>query len=378
MADLTIGFDPGSSLSKLIYKLPSDDNMRLLVMEPEVIKLPRESIDAYLAGKGEMGVAKSSDEAWVECTNTDECYAVGFLARYFSSLPRLDRLKYETALYKVLGAVGAIAEQAHLPSKLSIAIACLLPYGEYQDRERFEKQLRQHLRNFVFRGKRLRVKLEKFECRPEGGGLAMSRLQQNGLEWFQRQKLAVLMFGHRNTSLLLFERGKLTKGDTSNLGFHQLVDKIIGRTSGQATLSLTSAIYELGSDIRPENRVVRSLVKSTEARHVDAEIKQIAKVIATARVEYWLGLENWLDSILPTDLNEVILSGGAALYLQPELTNYFNRTSVYWGMDLQEQVKEALREQRRSRQSGREALSFRLVDVYGMFADFRERVEAVT
>jgi hypothetical protein len=72
------------------------------------------------------------------------------------------------------------------------------------------------------------------------------------------------------------------------------------------------------------------------------------------------------------------LSGGAALYLQPELTNYFNRTSVYWGMDLQEQVKEALREQRRSRQSGREALSFRLVDVYGMFADFRERVEAVT
>ena len=54
---------------------------------------------------------------------------------------------------------------------------------------------------------------------------------QNGAEWFQQQTLAVLMFGHRNISLLLFERGKLAIGNTTDLGFHQLVDKVLNRTA---------------------------------------------------------------------------------------------------------------------------------------------------
>ncbi|NJK53594.1 MAG: hypothetical protein HC936_13735 [Leptolyngbyaceae cyanobacterium SU_3_3] len=175
---------------------------------------------------------------------------------------RTNEVKYERALYKVLAAVGAIAQQTNLPRKFSVSISALLPYGEYQNAPRFQQLLKQQLKNYSFRDERFQVKLEAFECRPEGGGLAMARVMQNGAEWFQQQTLAVLMFGHRNTSLLLFERGKLAIGNTTDLGFHQLVDKVLNRTSGQSADSLTSVIYSIGNQIAPDNPQLQHLVKT--------------------------------------------------------------------------------------------------------------------
>ena len=184
------------------------------------------------------------------------------------------------------------------------------------------------------------------------------------------------MFGHRNTSLLLFERGKLAIGNTTDLGFHQLVDKVLNRTSGQSADSLTSAIYSIGNQIAPDHTQLQHLVKTRSPTEQKLEREQIVTAILTAREEYWSRLQDWLDTMLP-NVTEVIISGGAALYLRDELEAYFNRTPTYWGTDLQRRLQDLLGLDYRSNRSDAEALSFRLIDAFGMYCDFVEQLAEV-
>jgi hypothetical protein len=369
MADLTLTFDPGSSLTKVIYHLNKNSQPQLLVMEPEVIELSLQSIQMHIKTKGKISDIQPEDDAWVQCRSSQQCQVVGFLARQFLADVPMHELKYEKALFKVLAAVGAIAQKTNLPTQFSVAISALLPYNEYQNSDRFQQLLTQKLKNYKFRGQRLQVKLELFECRPEGGGLAMARVSDNGASWFQCQTLAVLMFGHRNTSLLLFERGKLAVGNTTDLGFYQLIEKVISRTSGQNKNALTHAIYSIGADINVNNSLIHSLVKTRLPSEQKREREQIVQAILTAREEYWSRLQEWLVSILPP-VSEVILSGGAALYLQDELQEYFDYTSIYWGVDLQRHLQELLNLDYRSHLPNTEELSFRLIDAFGMYREF--------
>ncbi|MEH2359744.1 ParM/StbA family protein [Nostoc sp.] len=381
MSNLIVSFDPGASLTKIVYELATEGKPCLMTMEPEMLKLPQSSIDAYMSSRKGLESPKPVDEAWVSnpADGDTQCTVVGFLAQQFSASARLDKLKYETSIHKALAVIGAIAQHNKLPNRFSLSLTSLLPYGEYQNRQAFEQQLQSALKDFRFRGQRLRVKLERFECLPEGAGLAMIRQRQNGKEWFNAQTIAVLMFGHRNTSLLLFERGKMTAGYTNGLGFHQMVKRVIERTSGQDATALTSAIYAAGSDITTDNQAIRTLVKSREPKNLDYELQMIVNAIATAKAEYWSRLYDWLESTLPA-VNEVILSGGAALYLEQELQDCFQEISTYWGADLQQQVQEVFKDKsndycRTFREQ--EALSFRLIDAFGLFMRFRAQIEKV-
>jgi hypothetical protein len=381
MSNLIVSFDPGASLTKIVYELATEGKPCLMTMEPEMLRLPQSSIDAYMSSRKGLESSHPVDEAWVSCTadGDTQCTVVGFLARQFSASARLDKLKYETSIDKALAVVGAIAQHNKLPNRFSLSLTSLLPYGEYQNRQAFEEQLRVALKDFRFRGQRLRVKLERFECLPEGAGLAMIRQRQNGKAWFNAQTIAVLMFGHRNSSLLLFERGKMTAGYTNGLGFHQMVKRVIERTSGQDATTLTAAIYAAGADITADNQAIRALVKSKDPKNIDYELQMIVNAIATAKAEYWSRLYDWLESTLPA-VNEVILSGGAALYLEQELQECFEEISTYWGTDLQNQVQEAFKNASNDDHHTfreQETLSFRLIDAFGLFMRFRAQMEKV-
>ncbi len=76
--------------------------------------------------------------------------------------------------------------------------------------------------------------------------------------------IVTLVFGYRNTSCLVFERGMLVEGDTTNLGFYRLIEKIMSQTSGQNRHQLTQSIYQLGNPFNPENSRVSSLYKSLQ------------------------------------------------------------------------------------------------------------------
>ena len=100
----------------------------------------------------------------------ERTFVVGYFASKFDPEDRLQEIKYENALYKTLAAVGVIAESSKLNSKkISLQLAILLPWNEYEDRKKFYNKLKEYLSNFVFRGQSYSVELDKFICRPEGG-----------------------------------------------------------------------------------------------------------------------------------------------------------------------------------------------------------------
>ena len=283
MPDILIGFDSGASLTKALYQTQGDE-LRLLLMEPEVLVLPYESIDEYRSGR--LGLTSPENDAWVQFSKKENrCYAVGYLARGFHALPRLDLLKYEYSLYKIMAAIGTIWEKSNLPNNFSVGIAAALPVDEYANRDQLQTQLRRGLKSYYFRDQHLRVDLEMFECLPEGGGVALSLIGTHGWDWLTRRTLVVLMLGHRDTSCLVFERGVMKPGAVAKLGFYRLIDKVISRTAGQTQESLTRAIYQIGTDISPDNQTLQTLLRSEQAANVETEAMQLARAIKAARKE---------------------------------------------------------------------------------------------
>ena len=370
-----------------------------------------------------MGTPAPEQQAWGIWNQ--EVFVVGSLAQQFDPSDRLRELKYENALYKILAAIGVIASKHQLPTKktLKVYLGVLLPWNEYSDRQRFESQLVQMLARFSFRDSSLKVKLTRFLLRPEGAGLAASRLRIQGQDWFSQRRLGILMFGHRNVTSLYFELGELKSGSSPLLGFSRFLEQVIELTSGLSSPPLVSAIFlaihEAGSQlyrtdpaemnyrlgkltrnaytVHPQwekSGAIQALASARNPQLRTQEISALVKAIREATVDYWEQLAKWLKKSLPPTVDEVSISGGAAYFLQPELEDYFNaqpsllptpkgglsevRTGWYqprhqyrpfsqicWGAGSIKQMLSALKlTDERCRQQG---LTYRLLDVFGLF-----------
>lgn len=357
--DLMLSNDSGTSLSKNIYRL-RDGVARLHLMEPEVAALRSESLDDYLASQ--LGRPDPTNEAWVRFG--DKLYAVGFLARkVFQASTALQGHKYERAIPKVLAAVGTIAIAHHLPEQLSLAVISLLPYKEWENRELFERRLREALHEFEACGRRFSVELERFLCRPEGSGLIWSRSRQQGAA-FRQKKVAALMLGYRDASLALVDRG-VTSGTTVPLGMAWLLQRVRQRTAGQELESLAIAIHRAGVKIRPEK--FTGLTLSEDPENQSEESAQIAEAVRLARQEYWDAIARWLRESVPSDLDEVVVGGGTADYLKSELKSHFGRVPMSWAAEVEEDVQRAFNLSDRN-------LCLRLADSYGAFRCLQRQI----
>ncbi|AFZ15654.1 hypothetical protein Cri9333_4891 (plasmid) [Crinalium epipsammum PCC 9333] len=400
---ITLAIDPGASLTKVIAEVEGIKETYLVTMLPEVASVSRETLENYRSGKGQLGSPRPEDEAWVEWEN--QIYLVGSFARDFSGDVGLKELKYERAIYKTSAIIGVIIDKASSTKRnvnnITLELVVLLPWNEYEDRNRLKDQLTKILADYTFRGQPLKVKLTNFLCRPEGSGLAMVRVKQKGLDWFRDRTLAVLMFGHRNVTALQFSGGRMVKGESPEIGFMKLEDKVLERTSGQKPLELSRAIFQADylmmnrpdnfSSIKLENTAaIQGLARSRDPEFRLSEIKKITEAITSSRAEYWQELEQWLDRCLPRDLDEVIICGGAGVYLKPELNKYFGVREksqlprlpqpgdrpivpICWGADITEQVETAFDKLKTERHQ-KEALAFRLIDIFGLFNYFKGKV----
>ncbi|AFZ15624.1 hypothetical protein Cri9333_4859 (plasmid) [Crinalium epipsammum PCC 9333] len=401
---ITVGIDPGASLTKVIAEVEGIKETYLVTMLPEIASVSRETLENYRSGKGQLGSARPEDEAWVEWDG--HIYLVGSFAREFSGDAGMSELKYERAIYKTSAALGVIIDKANSSStkrnlnNITLELTVLLPWNEYEDRKKFEERLTSVLADFSFRGQPLKVKLSSFLCRPEGSGLAMIRISQKGLDWFRDRTLAVLMFGHRNVTALQFSGGRMVKGESPEMGFMKLENKVLERTSGQQPLELSKAIFQANHFImsRPDNfssiklentAAIQGLARSRDPEFRLSEIKKITEAITSARAEYWKELEQWLDRCLPSELDEVIICGGAGVYLKPELNKYFGVREksalpklpqpgdrqvvpICWGADMTSEVEKAFDKLKTERHQ-KEALAFRLIDIFGLFTYFKAK-----
>lgn len=378
---VTVCCDPGTSLLKVLYQVASEP-VKYLTMDSEVIALPPASASSLPV---DSGFGKPEDNAWVRWKETGDCYAIGQVAKGYRATVSMKRLKYESIVPKILAVLGAIARKENLNDGFDLALAVLVPISEYPNREQIETELRQKLEQFYFQQQPLTVHLQNYTCVAEASGLVFQSIQQQGIEKFRSLNLAYLMFGYRNTSLLLFRKGTLSQSEsqTTQLGFYELIDKITAKTSGVSREEVQAAIVtdtedyynpqKACLDVQQITKIaVEDLIRSTDPTKAKQEKLQIATAIETATQEYWQVMANWLHEALPPlrQLDGVIYSGGAATFLSPQVEAYFNShipNLVQMQVEDQHLLRELGLTETEQKHFEMNNLSLRFSDVWGLF-----------
>ena len=332
---LILTLDFGGSATKIIGGL-SGAKRKAIVMNPEICEMPLESLQS----KSMSGVKGArQNRAWIGLNG--EYFAVGYLAKNYLATPQLKPLKASLAIPKILSACWVYSDKfKSLNNEFDLALACFLPPGEYDDRAEFEKELRSALSEFETPDGIFKVSLKDFECKPEAGGVFMEhwRLEK---ETASNALCVNLMFGYRNASALLVERGNVGKFQTTDLGFIQMVESVQQKTSGYTIEKLTGAIARWdGNDDSCLMSVLRQETK--EAKVI--ELDNLKSQIQIARIEYLSRLKSWLREVVPKDVDQIVISGGTADYLKPDLKEWAKTVSpvtLFWhgGVKLPEDIQ---------------------------------------
>jgi hypothetical protein len=312
--DVIIALDPGGSLTKIIYQ-PLQGVPQVLVMPPQVIATQRQAV-ALQSQWGDALLGPPESSAWVAFNQ--QVYAVGVLAQDLRASSGLRSLKWEKAVYKTLAALWVIQQRLKLKARFKVALTCVLPAGEFEDRGVFEAALRQALEEFETPTGMMQVTLQRFDCRPEAFGVAALYGQQQPL----MSSLAFIMLGYRNASLLLMRAGKMQVGVTSELGFVRCLERVSRRCSGVGPDNhLASAITEA----RRERNAVPYL---RLANYSDIAIKEqkaraMVQIVAEEKAAYAEMVLDWLDEVLPTeDRMTLVFCGGTTDEIRPYLDRY--------------------------------------------------------
>ena len=225
---LVVCYDPGTSLSKILYRV-GKGKVKHLAMESELFKVSDSKSLPTSSGFG-----KPEHNAWVQLAGNNNCYVVGRLALEYRASASIKKLKSSLLIPKILAAVGAIATREKLSNEFDLRLAILLPFGESSNLKQLEEELSEAVQSFSFQGQEYQVNLTEYACYPEAYGIFSNHASSLGVEQIQKQNLAYLMFGYRNTSLLLFREGTLSGSAscTTQLGFYDLIDRVVAKTSG--------------------------------------------------------------------------------------------------------------------------------------------------
>jgi hypothetical protein len=337
MPDLSVAIDVGGSSTKIVYQTAAMDKSHCWQMPPAVEPISQAQLDRFFEQQAGLGQLHPSLHAWLAID--DQVWVVGQMALRFMPEDRIQEKKYENALYKVLAVVGAILEGHELATDklISLRLAMVLPMDEFGDRKRLQAQLQLMLKSFHFRGRRYRVKLDHWLCRPEGAGLMAFYLKQFPTE-FAEKSVGFVMLGHRNVTGLRFDAGELMASDSPLLGFAGVLDQVVAATSGiqplplcealfQAHYQATDQIYRPHQTFHPEWAslpAMQALITVKQPALREAELAELERAMQNAMQDYWTRLERWLLKIFPGAINTVVIGGGAALFLQPELEVHFN------------------------------------------------------
>ena len=385
---LTVVFDPGTSLSKILYVV-NNGTVKWMTMGAEYLSLPAKSAESLPIDSG-MGLPE--DNAWVKLSKSGECHAVGLVASNYRATTSIKKLKHESLMFKILATIGAIAQREKLGSNFDLELGVLLPMSEYRLEHDWSAELKSALSSFYFQAQRLRVRLSDFLCMPEGYGIAMTNHLGNSAQKFIESNTAIIMLGYRNTSCLFFRRGTVSKPEsgTTDLGFYTLLDKLIEKVPGLSREDILKAIkiefkesWERASNNKTyftyseEYATVDfvSLVKSSSPKLVQKEEAKIKNAYHTSLNEYWSLLKNWLEEILPRtkEIDAFVFAGGSYDLLHSYFTEYVRSNeaeSLY--TDAARHLKKYLLwcDVTGKERFMKENLALRFADAWGFFVDF--------
>jgi hypothetical protein len=302
--------DLGSSASKLFYRVQSDQCAPIWMGAEVADGLS----SVVLSGVSTAG--RPQDMAWLELD--EDVVMVGEAAKAFLEMNSLSAKKYEKAVYKLVAALGVIADIEQLPSRYQAVVWLALPLGEFSTQSVIVTRLRELCqKGFTCRGKFQQVELT-FKCYPEGFGLYLIRkqhLSRIGQEIEQR-RTTVMMMGHRNLSLLAFDNGTLNMNGTNSdgPGFWPLFEKG-ARSSGVITPDYPALMRALSSG--DPHQVAPS----------HAGVLDFSEAVTSVQTLYRKAVMDYLRDNLLTRVTEhsvdVVISGGASRIIYEPLVDFF-------------------------------------------------------
>ena len=237
-----------------------------------------------------------------------------------------------------MGVIGQIAQAESLANEFKLKIRLLLPMSEMNDRQFIETELNQALTNFNYSGRDYQVDLASIEFKSEGSGINSYLSYFNSLDEIRNQTSAYLMFGYRNTSMLLMENGQFNRANShsTDLGFYNYLDLVAQYSSGLYREDIQKAIVSepsYGVDgnckqvIKGFNSKIRveDLIRSSNPKHQEREHTLILAAISRADEEYWGLLSRWLTEKLPPlgQLDRVIYCGGSTSFIETPIKDFF-------------------------------------------------------
>ena len=358
--------DMGSSATKCLYwhGRPS-----LLHLDPQVARLNPTRLDRLMLGG--LTSQESEDSAYVMVGNS--AYAIGALAIAQKGDSGLALPKRDRAVYKILATLGVIAEKTHSEAASTEAgyefqaqIGLLLPLEEYwQDRKELKAQIQGAIAEFGFRGKTLFGQLARIEMQPEGAGLYLAKglqLARSGVT-IRDRTVVVLMFGHRNLSILTFEKGSTPQEMNSTSQGPGFVEY------------LKQCATELPAIAPDDPALLEAVLGGHETFRIPGrrEPLALAKACGYAREFYLDRVNQFLVEWLPSADVDVIVGGGAAYFIQAELTQFFEQRGltpqITWADSLRQEMTDVLRGESGTAEPDL-ITSVRWADVYGLFKAF--------
>jgi len=374
---LILAVDLGGSLTKVFY-YDNSGNLKVLVMEPLTADVSEAELKNHL--QQVVGNPEPEDVAWVKVADSSHISegngdspppdkpkvsykfkAVGRLAKYFGGTASLRKAKFELGLFKILVAIGVTRLKLKLPPKLAVAVCILQPWGEYKNRNHLLEMLSDYS-SFWFNGEKLSVSWWLFDFKPEGAGLGILRGKQVGAS-FRKRNTAVLMLGHRNSSILVFEKGVVQNGFTSDYGFIALVKRVHSRIPCYKLERLAETMIDAGYE--PDAKILRRLVLTDSPALQAKEVEDALASIKDVRNQFARDVGRWVNETLAdyaVHIDEIVVGGGAADYLKSAMEPLLNVPSVWDIQNLPVNIAS-------------EGVGTRLLDVYGMATFLRDKVD---
>ncbi len=307
---LYLGCDDGASSFKCIGS--SGEGLETIVMTSAIIEQRSETLDRYRQQTGDL-----TTRSFVGIDG--EYFAVGKLATRLGATQPLKPLKSETIVYKILGMVSMMAQRLNLGTNFDLSLGCLLPPGEFRDKERIKTTLIDALADFDTPIGVFTVRLVECNFYPEGTGIA-HLLQVDNRE--SSGTAIILMAGHRNLSFYATESHQTVALGTSDLGFNHWVKAVQSATYSYDLPKLSSAIASYWLK-QKDPAQLESILRNSGQELRASESLALVREIELAHDNYCNLIFDWLDEQLPDRIDELMIAGGAGSVLQTEIIEYF-------------------------------------------------------
>jgi hypothetical protein len=292
-------------------------------------------------------------------------YAFGDFARSNQIRQYHEFSKWDELSKRILVILGLVKSLAGLPSSFNAKVGLLLPRAEVTvgDRtERIEAIKQQAANGFLFRNDSEPTYCDlEISLFTEGTGIFTNHNTALGVQGISSKSvdIPVLMGGERNTSVLLFQNGKMNPelSDSNGPQFFRFVEDKVRKT--------------MGVDV-PLSQVIEAIArKETVFRYPGLKIN-IAQSTEQALEEYFQAQVRHLSTRLENQRNLNVCGAGGALWLiwdrlQPWFEQNLNIPATYLGDGVQATLQSIFAESREFDIRRNPADPWRFADALGIY-----------